>query len=176
MIEFSRWPRLSFWLCLAVSAVALNTCLQIEYWNARAGGFLPREHPKEGNPKWRWALTGRFGYEVQARWIRVRDIDLDHQSQEEIGRMLARPLTQREEAEIQARLREGEIENRLHSWVSGFGLLQYPLAPLASIWAWTLRTRAQPKGVGSTVWVLRLTGPACVIAMLARGYITSLGW
>lgn len=176
MTEPSRWPRRSFWLCLAVSAVVLNTCLQIEYWNARAGGILPRELPKEGNPKWRSALTGRLGREAQERWIRARGMDPDLQSQEEIGRQLARPLTEREEAEIEAWLSEGEIENRLHSWVAGFGLLQYLLAPIASAWAWTLRTRAQPKVIRSTVWVLRLTGPACVVAMLARGYFPSLGW
>ena len=176
MVQPSRSLRVSFWLCVAISAVAMNTCLHIEYWNSRAGGLLPRELPEEGNAKWRWAPRGRMGHEMWARWIRARDMDPNHHTQEEIERMLERPLTEQEEAEIAVKQQKDAIENRLHSWVSGPGLLQYLLAPLAAVWAWALRTRAQPIAAGSAVWVMRLSGILCVIMMFVRGYFTSLGW
>src|SRR5205809_431150 len=47
--------RLPIWVCLATTLVAVDTCLEIEWRNNRAGGILPRDTSGPGNPKWRVA-------------------------------------------------------------------------------------------------------------------------
>src|SRR5262245_32069067 len=45
--------RLMRGICLVTTVVSLHTSAEIEWWNHRAGGILPRVAESSANPKWR---------------------------------------------------------------------------------------------------------------------------
>lgn len=96
--------------------------LAIEYFNAMAGGILPRQLPKLGNPKWRvFAVPERQlkeHYELNYRIENAltQDEALPEAAIAEIKRNVARDLPRH--------IAEGRLRGLVGSW----GLIQYPLS------------------------------------------------
>jgi len=140
---------LAVWACIAATAIALHTCLQIEWWNARAGGVLPRGSHGDRNPKWR--------IEAGSSLIARGDPEPD---QEQLLRD-----SERQDAEAQ-----------LRDWVGTAGLAQYGIAPFAFLLSLILLARAgSARGRLGFAALAILSGNA-VVMMLYREYFTSLGW
>ena len=89
---------------------------------------------------------------------------------------LGPPYSVAEKTFIDAEMAENDLRATLLGWVSGFGLLQYILAPLA--FCISLASLYFNHNV-----IIRLVAGSCTVSILVavgfmiyRGYFTSLGW
>lgn len=146
----SRRPlnRLAVWTCIAATTIAVHTCLQIEWWNARAG-ILPRQPQGDGNPKWRSAA--------------------------ESG-VIAGGNSDVEQAQFLGDSEKRHAEARLRDWVETAGLAQYGIAPFAFLLSVFLLARAESAPGRSGFAALAILSGSTIVIMLCRGYLTSLGW
>jgi hypothetical protein len=183
MLTASRsWRSASVLGCLILTGVVANTCLQIEYWNQRAGGYLPRTDVRNGIvPKWCIAYERALSKSEEQR-IRYEQIERHRQkhgivSPDDENRILGRPLTAEEERRIARAIDSNRPNTILRGWVGGPGLWQYVLAPGALIWSLVIVAKAE---FGA---LQRLIGTACALIAAVcwgfafyREYLTSLGW
>ncbi len=152
---------------IVLAAVALYTCVRIEIFNFRAGGYLPRHDVGEGNSD-QWRTTGseciRLAWEARFR------------NQSYIEGKLIRP-TAEQEAEIEREIERAEENSDFRDFVSSWGQAQYLVAPLA-MWLSMLIVinKAVPRG-GRIIAAIAAAASACsIVLMFYRGYFTSLGW
>ena len=174
--------RLPLWICLATTVVVVHTCVQIEWWNYRAGGILPKDTRGPGNPKWREAAARSIRANFQHR-IKMQEYD---RIIAERGRVTAaeevaletnpRPLTVTEQNELQRELDQRHTNSTLLSWVQTGGLAQYVLAPFAFVVSLVLLIRAATWRGRLGCGLLGVLSGGAIGAMLYRGYFTSLGW
>lgn len=168
--------------CLAATVVAIHTCIQIEYWNYRAGGFLPRDIPSQGNQKWRVAADRSIRIHFQNR-INMKDFE---RILAERGKVTAeesaaietnpRPLTSAEQDELERELNESHTKSILNEWVSGWGVVQYVVAPLAFVSSLILLIGATSRSTRTGFAAMTALSGVTICFMLYRGYFTSLGW
>jgi hypothetical protein len=155
-----------FWLCAALTAAVVNTCAQIEYHNWRSGNYLDVKTTQEPGVTWHTAATGE-----RVKNMFVQRMRLTRGATEED---LKAPPSVEELNSFETWRQRALRENRLHWWVSTFGVLQYLLAPLAVIWAAFLALKSRKHRVPSIVFAgLALM---CIVMMLHRQYFQSLGW
>jgi hypothetical protein len=174
--------RLPTWICLAATVIAVHTCLQIEWWNFRAGGLLPRATRAHGNPKWREAADRA----IRANFQRRIEMGEYERIVAERGRVTAeeekalktnpRALTATEQNELERELDQSHTNSTLRWWLETGGLAQYVVAPLAFIMS--LVSMVRTKGFRSRLGFGFLAVPSggAIAMMLYRGYFTSLGW
>ena len=157
-------------IIVGLSVIALHTAVRIEVYNTLVGGYLPRTDladkiARGANPKWRarpWDTT--------AIWLELRG------PQDATGNPVTRPLTVAEQNRMRTEIRQAKYNNQFRSFVSTWGLLQYPclllLLPASLLFCAKNRTRAaRALGMGAA-----LLAVACAALMIYRGYFTSLGW
>jgi len=156
----------SFWLCAALTAIVVNTCVQIEYHNWRAGNYLQVEMRQEPGITWRTAATGERAKSV---FIERRRL-----ARGATGDDLEAPPSVEELDAFETWRQRALRENRLYWWVSTFGVFQYLLAPLALIWAAFLVLKSRKHRIPSIVFAILAL--ACIVIMFYRQYFQSLGW
>jgi hypothetical protein len=168
-----RRKRISFWLCLILTLVVVNTSAHIEYWNAKAGGFLPYEGPY----KWRWRWSAREGIERRIRRRRTYELSpAEWEDESALRAAYDRPLTREEEDEMYELIQEAIVNNELRGWVAA-GCWQYLLAPVALIWSIRLSLRLR-RGYRIASVLMGALVASCIFLMLYRGYLSShtAGW
>lgn len=179
--KISKWSTL-YAGCFISTLFALNTCLHIEYWNARAGGYLPRKDFGSANPKWRVGARRA----VRKYFLRQLAIEDEIRITEKGGKVTeeefealqsdSRPLTKDQQAELDAVLEKSDINSTLRGWVESAGLLQYLVAPFAFATAMLSLMIAKPRWARlGFVGLAALSGYA-IAMMWHREYFTSLGW
>ena len=139
--------------CMTLTLVALITCVRIEWLNARAGAYLPREDGKE----WPTAPATENGF-------RVAHIGLD-------PTLASRPLSPAERQEV----RRYAARNRLRDVVRTWGLAQHAVVP--ALLAITGRMLLRRPTLGALAFAAACcgVGVACGVSMLYRGYFGSPG-
>lgn len=153
-------------ICGVLTLIAVHTCVRIEIYNYRMGGYLPRQEPG----KWRFhsAEAERKMMEMRLRTQAESD-GVPFVLTEEQKRQL-------DEAEAKARPK-ATLDNDFHDFVELWGLLQYLVAPLATLLGFGLlieRTATKrARKLGGLMFALALP---CVILMFYRGYFSALGW
>lgn len=148
---------ISLLLCGVLSAIVLNTCLQIEVWNHLAGGdVLPN---REGG-KLRYSIG-----ESERGWRAYQSM----RTQDESLRA-GRPLTAEEHALFQKHSKDAERRNKVVSWSRGMGTFQYLLAPLAITWSVALAFRGPTRRMRLIAILFSLTNTMALASMLYRGY------
>jgi len=144
---------LSLVLCCTLSAVVFHTCLQIEVWNYLAGGdVLPRPDGSKLRP---W-----FGEDEQS-WRRNNP-----------DRTLAagRPLTEEEQEAFREHSTYAKRHNKVVDWSRGMGLLQYLLAPVATVWSLVLMLTGKTRRARLVAALFSATNAISIVSMLYRGY------
>ena len=156
---------------LVIAAIVAFISVQIEVLNVRAGGPLPnREYyggdPRRGVVKWRLSP-----------WTNERSWRTAFGPRDEQGKPSDRPLTADEQARMDRDITHALAHNRLRSFVSSAGLLQYVLVPLLAVLSITMMLR-KPRSVGQVVTgaVPLFVAIGAGILMFSRAYFTSLGW
>ena len=167
---------------MATTVVTGHTCLQIEWWNYRAGGLLPRDTGGPGNPKWREAADRSIRAKIQ-RWIKTEEFE---RIIAEYGRITAeeekaletnpRPLTAAEQDELERELDQSHTNSALQAWLQTGGLARYALAPFALVMSLVLLVRAATCRGRLGFGFLGMLSGGAIGMMLYRGYFNSLGW
>jgi hypothetical protein len=143
-------------VCAVLAAVALSTCVRVEWLNARAGHYLPRL-PQDTGP-WRQMPETQASFRLVQRTFDPT--------------LAWRPLSPEEHRAV----RQFAARNRLRDLVASWGLVQYAIVPL--VLAWSASVFLRPR-TPITIIVAALCGIAalaCAASMFHRGYLTSLGW
>ena len=146
-------------LCAILSAVVLNTCVRIEFWNQLAGGKV---------------LPNREGGKLRYSPLSYEDLWRAHQSARTRDPTLkaGRNLTPEEQALYQQESKRAKAWNKVVSWTSGMGLCQYILAPIAFIASvLLLYTSPGRRWMHRVSALLVLSNLLCIILMLYRGYL-----
>ncbi|QDV61054.1 hypothetical protein [Crateriforma conspicua] len=166
--------------CLLLTAIVLHTCIRIEVLNARNGHFLPRAHPAAGNPKWRVVAPTLLARSLE-RTIAI-DRLTSHVSQHPnypepgIEEFIGPPYTDAEQALIDTEIARNKLSFQLRDWVSGMGLLQYILAPVALLSSLVLMRGTENLAVRFASVACAVSNVTSMYLMFHRGYFTSLGW
>ena len=154
-------------LIMFATVYAVATCIEIEWLNYKAGGYLPHDDTQEPHSKWRWSA------DINEDFWKQR-----HRPQNANGEVDASPLTDAEKVQAKRDIERGLSENKLHELIEIRGLLQYPLSVLVMIacfWAWCWRKATMP-----VLKVSVITSAVAAVVVLGfafyRGYIESLGW
>ncbi|HOD79779.1 MAG: hypothetical protein BWX88_02185 [Planctomycetes bacterium ADurb.Bin126] len=155
-----------FLICLALTGLAVQTCVRIEILNVQAGGVLPRSTEGIGNPKWR-AMSGSFYQKIM--------VEMLQSEAERAGKPFTLSETQKEE--IAEGMRRFDANCRLRDLVGSWGLLQYVVAPAAFCLAlMIILSKRQRRRIRLAAYVLADVAVVCIAFMFARAYFTSLGW
>ena len=168
--------------CLLSTLFALNTCLHIEYWNSRAGGFLPRTDYGHANPKWRVAASKsvrKYYLRQLALEDEIRIVENGGKISEEEHEALqsdSRPLTKEQQAELDALLAKSDINGTLRGWVESAGLVQYLVAPFALMTAVFSLFVTKPLTARLGFAGLAALSGFTIAMMWHREYFRSLGW
>lgn len=155
-----RKQNLSLILCGLLSLVVLHTCLQVEFWDYRAGGVIPVPEGARLHPR----IAGFDEDSWRKPEIEKRKLDGKYDEAEALAS--GRPLTPEE----QAKFREDVAFNTLVDWTRGMGTLQYVLAPTAAIWAFVLVFTSKTRRARVLAALFTLTNAVSVFFMLYRGY------
>lgn len=136
-------------------------CVLIEVQNARAGSYLPTSEAG----KWRESRMT-----TEARWREWQS------RRNEDPTILTRPLTPKEKDSMETMIRQSRALNSLRELISSIGLMQYLVAPLATVLCAVVAgtpdvSRSQRR------LAMMCTGASltATVLMLYRGYISSLG-
>jgi len=144
----------------------MYTCIRIEVFNIRAGGYLPREDDADwGISEWR----------EMAQSARRRDMeDQFRKEAQSQGRAFAN--TPEQEAQIIKAIEHDKENSAFRDFVGSFGLMQYIVAPIAFYIAILLVTsKSVPKSKRFVAGGMCLLSGACIVLMFYRGYFSSLG-
>jgi hypothetical protein len=147
---------ISIILCGILSAVVLHTCVQIEIWNYLAGGILPNH---EG---------GKLRYEIgesESSWRKWQSIRTKDESLR-----TGRPLTKKEQTAFLEHSKDAKRTNKVVSWTSDMGILQYLLAPIAMVWSAILLNSSKTRRATLFVGIFAITNAISIALMLYRGY------
>ena len=175
----SKHSKLKLAACCLLTVTVLHTCLRIEVLNRRNGFFLPRSIPSTGNPKWRVAAEQLNFIDLQRAVAldRMNAFIAQHPAEPvpSIEELSGPPYTPSEQAMIDTEMDRNRLNSELRDWVSGMGLIQYLIAPMALLLSINLYC-----GTGNRT--VRLASIACILSnaaslylMFYRGYFTSLG-
>ncbi len=173
--------RKGFCLCACLVATVVTICVRIEILNARIGGYLPRTDFGGASRKWRTAsrLAIRRGTERRLRMERSSH----HQREQgaeltlaEQRELLDAPLTQEEEAVVQAELEYSQRRKQLHNWVALGGFAQAVLAPAALLWSLCLCISSGALAYRAAGACFAILSAISVFFMLHRGYLTCGVW
>lgn len=168
---------ISFWLCMGLTAIILHTCLQIEYWNMRAGFFLPSEIAVTGNPKWRYAHADEHYREYLAKHIRLASVaGQAKMSESDYQKAMDRSLTGTEKNMIEQTIARNKILNTLRSWVGDMGLLQYLLAPIGVFWSLRLKTSGHRWSMRIGICLMRTACTICGRSEHRRHRVPGTQW
>jgi hypothetical protein len=155
-------------IVLVLVIVALQTCIRIEIWNARAGNFLPRDLPTQGNPKWR----GTSDFNLR------KSLEIDYRVKNDL--LGDQPIPPTGIAEIERKFAleapRSRAESRLQHLVGGWGLLQYPLSFLLGLVGLTMAISSKIKVRKIFYVVAGVIGFTCLGIGMYRSYFASLGW
>lgn len=173
-------PVVALLSCTVLASIMASTCVRIEILNAECGGILPRQPPAGGNPKWRETT----GIAIRRNALRAYVIDKINRGEGEESDYYddddqIRPGITLPEAKLEQlseRIREEELNADLRGMVSGWGLLQYLLAPLLlilSVWM-MINTERWPVRIAGAVFIA--VDAVAIGFALSRSYFTSLGW
>ena len=155
----SKWSIL-YAACLLSTLFALNTCLHIEYWNSRAGGFLPRTDYGHANPKWRVAASKS----VRKYYLRQLALEDEIRIVENGGK-----ISEEEHEALQS-------DSTLRGWVESAGLVQYLVAPFALMTAVFSLFVTKPLTARLGFAGLAALSGFTIAMMWHREYFRSLGW
>jgi hypothetical protein len=150
--------------CAGLAMVALHTCVWIEVLNALAGSYLPRDAAGGDTGKWRTSPAV-----TELDWRRLQGMFNQDRT------LLTRPLSPAEDAAMRADVARARRMNRLRSWVSGPGLLQYLLVPLVVLQSVHAIAHPRPDRLHLVGWATLAAALACGASMVYRGYYSSLG-
>ena len=148
---------------LALTAMAVFTCVRIEVLNVMAGGLLPQDMVTDPGP-WRVSYLSN---ETQWRGMQARMHD--------DPTWIVRPLTGAEIAEMKREVHQAVNAAALEWTTHTLGLLQYPLVFALLIGLpFALRRHRSRKWrgiIGASFGLLVI----CGVLMIYRGYFASLG-
>ena len=150
-----------FWLNVIIATIVVLICLQIELLNNAAGGYLP--HEPDG--KWRDATPVS-----EEMWRRQQSYIKEDET------LLTRTLTENERLQMQKDIEQANTMNALKGTVSGQGIFQYVLAPVAFILSIVMTIARRPMYKRIICAFFALSSLVAMVLMLYRGYFTSLGW
>ena len=149
-----------------LTAVATFTCVRIETFNCRAGGFLPRADDDEGHSQWRVLAPNA---------ARIAMEDAIRKTAEMEGKPFV--LTPVQEADITEAMRKAQDGCDFRDFVESFGLAQYLVAPGALLLSvLVLRMRKAGKQFRLWGWSLASVCLGCIAMMFYRGYFSALAW
>jgi hypothetical protein len=171
--------KLMVWTCVLFTLLAVMVAARIEYLNVHAGYFLPRQPSDLMLPTWRTLspedakeiLEGRI-YEQREQLNASFAPGDDGPS---VAPSYGPPYSDLEKGYMERMLSMHDSHNRLHWWVSTFGVLQYFLAPIALFIAIACVVSVASYWVKSAAGLCALLDTACVLLMLTRGYWHALG-
>lgn len=166
--SMNRTSRIILTVSLALVAIALYTCVRIEFLNRRADYKLPRRNyrnddPAQGVTKWRASLL------LDEKSWRKKVLRLDYPHDYE-----TRPLTDNEYKQMKADIARNQVTNELRAFVGTWGVIQYPLLTVLlslSMIGLFRQDKARITFIIPLVVVI-LTG----WRMLVLSYSSSLGW
>jgi hypothetical protein len=166
--------------CFLLTAVVVHTCVRIEVLNARYGYYLPRKDFGSANPKWRVAarIAVLKRLETQIADERLSAYVASHPNEPvpPIEEMTGPPYSEDEQRRIDTELAENALRTELRSWVGGFGLLQYFLAPIGLAWAVAITLAHRSIVVRIATSFLATCSAVAIYLAFHRGYFSSLGW
>jgi hypothetical protein len=148
---------------LLLTALALFTCLRIEYLNWRHNFYLPRDFTTDVGT-WRTTspkLAYKYAFERMAR---------------DDPTILTRPLTPFEANTLAQIAEHARINSDLCDVVSTLGILQYPLTFILLFTLSVTAYRHHSKSWQRVLWSAFIVNLACMALMFYRGYFTSLGF
>lgn len=153
--------------CVALTVVAVFTCVRIEVYNAEFDDFLPRQDMEgAANPKWR-AMPGA-AMRMLMEWR--------FQEQNEAAGK-PRDLTPEQKQEIEIKAAWHDRFSDFREFVSSWGLLQYPLTfATLGMGLWLATRRKSSAGHRTVAWGVTVIIATCIVVMFYRGYLTALGW
>lgn len=154
-------------ICTVLTTMAMYTCIRVEIFNVRAGGYLPRKSDAD------WGIsTWRTLAPSAVRGVMEKQFRMEAELQ-------GRPadITPAQEAQIAKAIESAEENAAFRGFVETFGLAQYIVAPLAAILGYRLATgkKKQERARWLSPGLAILSG-ICIVMMFYRGYFTSLGW
>jgi hypothetical protein len=160
--EKSRVPgKIAAIVLIAMTGLAVFTCLRIEILNAKIGFYLPRDFSTDSGT-WRQTMITN-----ETRW-RSSHANLD-------PTIATRPLTVAERSRMNADMSRNHAWNALLDTVGTLGCLQYPLLFVLII-SLPFNIREQTGGWRVALLVSLALALVCGGLMFYRGYYTSLGW
>ena len=135
---------------------------RVEYLNAAAGHYLPRNDPRDVG-KWRTTFLN------EERWRRL------YGPRDTAGAPVVRDLTPDERRQMESDIARMDANDRLRDWVRSAGLLQYLLLPIL-----IMATLAATSARLTRRRILAILPIAAVIVFASaslwyRGYFSSLG-
>jgi TRAP-type uncharacterized transport system fused permease subunit len=168
-------------ICAILTAVVAYTAIRIEVLNTQNGNRLPKQ-PVDGRIlKWRCA-TRRSTIKWHERQFAIRRVEEFHAENPDAElpseeAFIGLPLTDEEQAELNAALEESERNAELYGVVASLGHLQYILAPATLILA-TLVFRRQRHTSARVAASLSISiASIAIVLMFYRGYFTAVhGW
>jgi hypothetical protein len=93
-----------------------------------------------------------------------------------IEEFIGPPYTDAEQASIDTAIARNTLNSQLRNWVSGMGLLQYLLAPIALLSSLVLFRGTENRAVRFASVACAVSNMTSMYLMVYRGYFTSLGW
>ena len=149
-----------FGATVVIATIVILICLQIEWLNKAADGYLPHI------PDTKWRDSTPVSEEM---WRRQQRYSKEDET------LLTRPLTESERLQMQKDIEQANTMNALKGSVSGYGMLQYILAPVAFILSIMLVISRRPMYKRIICALFALSSLIAMVLMFYRGYFTSLG-